>query len=211
MLLGGRLKSCYKRFFLYGAAILFGLFMVYTLLCLIFINISHEESMASEFKLFDRRPDLIVVFTGDKGRIPKALEMAKRYNQPRIFITGVSSKNSIKTLLDPIDKGEGLDRNFLYIDYFARNTFENALATYRYIQNHQVIQKVLIISHDYHIMRIKKIMEAIQNPQENYEFHYIGVKKNYQSFRNIKILYKEVIKLMRTYIFLLLWEREINF
>ena len=133
--------------------------------------------------------------------------MARKYNQSHIFITGVFSKNSVDTLLAPMGLEDGIDRNFLEIDYLARNTFENALATYRYVQNHQGIQKILIISHDYHIMRIKKLMEGIQGSDGLYEFYYMGVETDYSSTRNIKLLYKEVFKLVRTYLFLLMWNR----
>ncbi len=197
----------FNRYFFNILLFVFFLFLFYTISCFIFINVSREEGLSSESKLFHRRPDLIVVFTGDKGRIPLAVKIAKKYDQYRIFITGVFSSNSVKTLIDPIDKDNGIDRKFLEIDYFARNTFENSLATYRYIQNNKGIQKILIVSHDYHIMRIKKIMKEIQSPYDKYEFYYMGVKTNYHSFRNIKLLYKEVFKLVRTYLFLLMWDK----
>ena len=196
-----------KRYLVNTAVLLLGLFGAYSILCLVSINVALREGRNSEAKLFNRGPDLIVVFTGDKGRIPLAVKTAKKYGRPPIFITGVFSKNSVDTLLDPIET-EGIDRDFLAIDYLARNTFENALATYRYIQQNKGISKVLIISHDYHIMRIKRLMEGIQGGDFPYEFYYTGVKTDYTSFRNMKILYKEVGKLIRTYLFLLMWNKK---
>lgn len=197
----------------YGANICISFFLFftfYTIMCLIFISVSNKEGLSSETKLFNRSPDLIVIFTGDKGRIPLGIEMAEKYHQSHIFITGVFSKNSVDTLLDPMKTGGSIDRNFLEIDYLARNTFENALSTYRYVQNNTGLDKILIISHDYHIMRIKKLMEAIQKSEDPYEFYYRGVKTDYRSFRNIKLLYKEVFKLLRTYLFLLMWNRDLD-
>ena len=187
---------------------LVGFFVLYSIVCLVFVDVSYDESRKSEAALFNRSPDLIVVFTGAKGRIPLAVEIARKYRQPRIFITGVFSKNSINTILGPSEFTKDIDRDFLTIDYLARNTFENALATYRYVQNNQGISKILIISHDYHIMRIKKLMEEIPMESNIYEFYYMGVETDYTSLKNVVTLYKEVFKLARTYIFLWIWNRE---
>jgi uncharacterized SAM-binding protein YcdF (DUF218 family) len=155
---------------------------------------------------FNRPPDLIVVFTGDQGRIPYALRKAKELKQSQIFITGVHSKNSVQTLLNPLTLSEDFDANFLEIDYLARNTVENVISTLRYLRENRSLKTVLIISHDYHIMRIKLITNKIKASSDQIEFFYEGVPTSYANKRNLKILYKEVYKLFRTYLFLLLWD-----
>ena len=196
-----------QRYFYNILASIVILFVLYSIACMVFVNVSNLESSQSESALFNRPPDLIVVFTGDKGRIPLAIKLAKKYKQSRIFITGVHSRNSVETLINPLNQDELIDSNLLEIDYLARNTFENALATYRFLQKNKDLKRVLIISHDYHIMRIKKLMNGIENTSDKYEFHYTGVKTDYKSFRNLKILFKEVFKLIRTNLFLMMWDK----
>lgn len=197
-----RLKRYFINVFLLGLLA----FCLYSIFCVLFILVSERENKAAEQALFNRPPDLIVVFTGDQGRIPFALNKAKEYRQSKIFITGVYSKNSVQTLLKPLELGNEFDPNFLDIDYLARNTVENVIATLHYLREHRSLKNVLIISHDYHIMRIKLIVNRLKAPNDQFDFHYQGVKTNYNSIRNLRVLYTEVFKLARTYLFLLLWD-----
>lgn len=189
--------------FLLGCLI-FTLF--YAMLCLIFILVSENENKASNERLFKRPPDLIVVFTGHKGRIPFALKKAQEFNQSHIFITGVNSKNSVNTLLTPLDISASLNPQMLELDYQARNTVENVIFTLRYLRKNENLNRILIISHDYHIMRIKLIAKKLTSRNDQREFYYLGIKTDYTEMRNIKILVKEVYKLLRTSIFLLFWD-----
>jgi uncharacterized SAM-binding protein YcdF (DUF218 family) len=181
-------------------------FLLYSIVCVLFILLSSNESQHSERSLFNRPPDLVVVFTGDQGRIPFALRKAREYKQSQIFITGVHSRNSVQTLLNPLQLDESFDPNFLEIDYLARNTVENVLATLRYMRENRSLNRALIVSHDYHIMRIRLIVNKLNSPNDQFEFFYQGVPTNYLEKRNLKILYKEVYKLIRTYLFLMLWD-----
>jgi len=180
--------------------------IVYSICCVVFILVSENENKHSLEAFFKRPPDLIAVYTGDVGRIPYALKKAKEYKQSNIFITGVYSKNSVETLLRPLEVSEQVDSKLLNIDYLARNTVENVISTYRHLRNTKGVKKVLIISHDYHIMRIKLIINELKTKQDEYDFYYSGIKTDYKKIRNIKILYKEVFKLVRTWGFLTLWD-----
>ncbi|MBL6988527.1 MAG: YdcF family protein [Bacteriovoracaceae bacterium] len=168
-----------------------------------------ENEEASDF-FYRRPPDAIVVFTGDGGRIPYAIKKALEYKQENlnIFITGVYSKNTVETLLRPFKINKDIDLGHLEIDYTARNTVENVISTLRYLRGKKGLDKVLIISHDYHIMRIKLIMNKLKTAEDNYQFYYSGIKTDYKNLRNLKLLYKEVFKLIRTYGFLLFWTPE---
>ena len=179
----------------------------YSIFCFLFILVSQDENKITNNTLFNRPPDIIVVFTGDKGRIPYALKMAKNFKQPNVFITGVYSKNTVQSLLKEITIGDEIDPNLLKIDYLARNTVENVLSTLRYLrkQENTAVKKVLIVSHDYHIMRIKLIVNTLKNNSDNFDFYYTGFESNYKSLRSIKVLYKEVFKFFRTFAFLALW------
>lgn len=185
-------------------------FILYSILSVIFILVSENASKSSLERFFNRPPDLIAVFTGDAGRIPFALKKAQEYKQPHIFITGVYSKNNVDTLLTPLKVEEKINPDMLQIDYLARNTLENCISTLRYLRENKVYKNILIISHDYHIMRIKLIMNNIIQPGEDFEFHYSGIKTTYSNWRNLKILYTEVFKLLRTYGFLMFWDSQEN-
>lgn len=185
-------------------------FILYSIFCVIFLLVSENASKSSLEKFFNRPPDTIVVFTGDLGRIPFALKKAQEYRQPHIFITGVYSKNNVDTLLTPLKVEEKINPDMLQIDYLARNTLENCISTLRYLRKNKVYKDVLIISHDYHIMRIKLIMNNIVQPGENFNFYYSGIKTKYTNWRNLKILYTEVFKLLRTYGFLVFWDSQEN-
>lgn len=175
--------------------------------CLVLVGMARREAAAAEAGLWGRGPDLIAVFTGDRGRIPLAVRMAARHPGARVFITGVFSENSVDTLLDPIPgPAGGVDKDLLAIDHLAGNTFENALATWRHIRENRGVRRVLVVSHDYHIMRIKVLMGALRRGDRDLEFFYTGVPADYRSPRNVRILSKEVLKFARTYLFLLSWE-----
>ena len=49
--------------------------------------------------LFEEAPDIIVVFTGDQGRVEHALKLAARYPTAKLYISGVFSQNSLITLV----------------------------------------------------------------------------------------------------------------
>jgi len=199
-----------QRYLKNSLFILVILFLLYSIFSAIFILVSENASKSSHDRFYNNSPDLIVVFTGDAGRIPFALKRAAEYKQPHIFITGVYSKNNVDTLLTPLKVEESFNPDLLQIDYLARNTLENCISTLRYLRSEKVYKNILIISHDYHIMRIKLIMNSIIQPDEGFNFHYSGIPTSYTNWRNLKILYKEVFKLLRTYGFLIFWDSQEN-
>ncbi len=191
-----------------GFLILFSLVFFYLLAGYFFILLSDNENQLTSERYFKSSPDLIVVFTGDHGRIPHAVRLAKAYNQSNIFITGVYTKNSVETLLNPLELEGAIDKNLLEIDYFARNTVENCLSTLRYLREKKGFKNILIVSHDYHILRIKSIMDKILTDEDEFQINYSSVATDYSDWRNIKILYKEVYKFLRTYAFLMIWDSD---
>ena len=166
--------------------------------CFLLILFAGNEKKIAENSFYKRPPDLIAVFTGDVGRIPYAIKTAEEYAQSNIFISGVHSNNNVETLLTPFRTSEVLDLNLLEIDYSARNTIENVLSTLKHLEMSRHLDRILIISHDYHIMRIKLVMNEMKGFQNNKDFFYIGIKTDYSKWRNIKIISKELYKLIRT-------------
>lgn len=186
--------------------VLVSLFATYSFFCSILLLDARNETKNAKASFVLTPPDLIVVFTGGPGRIEYAVKKAQEFKQPNVFITGVHEKNSVKSLINPIDPTEETDH--IELDYTARNTVENVVSTLKYLRSNRGLNKILIISSDYHIMRIKQIINTLVKEDDKFTFFFSAVPSNYLHFRNIKILYTETFKLVRTKIFLLLWDQK---
>jgi len=182
----------------------------WNLLCAIPLLSASQEKKETQAAFYNKPPDLIVVFTGDAGRIPFALQAAIQYKQPNIFITGVYQKNTVDTILTRFEEAKLIDTDLIDIDYEARNTIENVIFTLRYLRENPSFEKVLIISNDYHIMRSKLLINQLKRPQDNFEFHYVGIETDYTKLRNIKVLYTEFFKLMKAIIISTIWDDDLN-
>jgi uncharacterized SAM-binding protein YcdF (DUF218 family) len=153
---------------------------------------------------YQKSPDAIAVFTGDSGRISYALELLKKNPSSKLFISGVHAANSFKTLIEkqagPITGGEVVNNVGMQVDldYKSKNTFENVRETVRFLKNNSGFNKVLIISSDYHIMRIKLIISHEMTGTKP-EFYFDSVTNSYTSWNDIKKLLKESVKISRTF------------
>lgn len=180
-------------------------FAIYNCLALILIVVSNNTTEETDAKFFNHSPDIIVVFTGDIGRIGYALEKAREFKQTNVYITGVYSKNTVSTLLEPYNLEE-INPDLLEIDYEAQDTVGNVISTLTYLRERKDIQKVLIISHNYHILRIKLLFDGLKKKEDKFDLAYTGIKTDYTKWRNIKILYKEIFKLVKALVVLLAYE-----
>jgi uncharacterized SAM-binding protein YcdF (DUF218 family) len=204
-------ETKFKR---YSRNILFVFLMIffsYFLVCAAIVFDAQNSNKLADSALFNKPPELIVVFTGDKGRIQYAFDLARKYNQSHIFITGVHSKNTVSTFLNPTQESETIDPKLLEIDYLAKNTFENVINLYRYLKLNPGNQRILIISHDYHITRIKTIMRGLAfhwDVGTNYHFNYSSVPSDYTEFTNLKKVLWEVPKLLKAAMTVMFWEEE---
>jgi uncharacterized SAM-binding protein YcdF (DUF218 family) len=153
---------------------------------------------------YQKSPDAIAVFTGDKGRISYALELLKKNPSSKLLISGVHAANSFKTLIEKqaglITGGEVVNNVGMQVDldYESKNTFENVRETVQFLKNNSGFDKVLIISSDYHIMRIKLIISH-EMTGEKPEFYFDSVTNSYTSWNDIKKLLKEAVKISRTF------------
>lgn len=163
---------------------------------------------------FQKSPDAIAVFTGDKGRIAYGMELLKKNPTSKLFISGVHGSNSFQTILanqapNPATTMELAQPEVqVDLDYESRNTFENVRETIQYLKNNPELKKVLIISSDYHIMRVKLIISHIIE-NSNQEFYFDSVSGDYSSWKEIKKLLKESLKIARTFVQLKILRGEI--
>ncbi|MEI8346821.1 MAG: YdcF family protein [Pseudomonadota bacterium] len=198
-------KIPYWRYLKFIAGITLSLLFFYLLVCLGIVFFAQNQNKLADIAFYNKSPDLIVVFTGDAGRIPFALKKAKEFKQSNIFITGVYYSSSVKSILTPLQISSDIDPRLFEIDHIAQNTVENAISTLRYLRDSPGMNSVLVISHDYHMLRIKMVIEKLQSPEDHYNFFYIGIPSDYGRWRYVRILLIEVWKLARTLFFLALW------
>ena len=187
-----------------------GFYTFVIILGLAILKTSSEENANTMNSFFQTSPDLIVVPTGDLGRIPKAVELAKKFSTSNIFITGVYKKNSVDMIIPKSDFDQ-IDLNLMEIDYWARNTIENVISTLKFIGTLNNTHKILIVSSDYHIYRLKMIFQHFtEDNQQNYQFYYFGVENSYRDVDNLIKLHKEIFKLIRGWLIMKLWTPEIS-
>jgi len=186
-------------------------FFVYTAFAIYILYFAANLRESAEKNLFKNSPDAIVVLTGDGGRIPFAFKLLKKHPESHLFITGVYTKNSIQTLVKKNLSIEGfdvLDQNKIEIDYLATNTVENVLSTIRFLKQKNEFNKILVVSSDYHILRVKMAFDKLTKVDDPYIFNYWGIESELDDFRSFKIISKEVFKIVKAWGFLILWESE---
>lgn len=202
-----RSKRRYRNSFL-----LFALFCTTYILTSIYIPIfAQKENERSAQAFYQKSPDVIAVYTGDSGRLDYTFKKADKYPSSKIFISGVYSKNNLMTLLK--NQGTGLsveefleqESHHIELEYLARNTVENGLATVNYLRKLDGHRNILVISSDYHILRISLILKTLKDT-EDYNFYFESIPHDYTEMRNLKKLFKEVYKLLRTTTFLFFWD-----
>lgn len=193
-------------------------FLLFALLCTTYVLISiyipifaQKENERSAQAFYQKSPDVIAVYTGDSGRLDYTFKKADKYPSSKIFISGVYSKNNLMTLLK--NQGTGLsveefleqESHHIELEYLARNTVENGLATVNYLRKLDGHKNILVISSDYHILRISLILKTLKDT-EDYNFYFESIPHDYTEMRNLKKLFKEVYKLLRTTTFLFFWD-----
>lgn len=205
-----RTRRVFRNVFL-----VFLFFLVSASLLTVYLPIyAQKQREVAQKTFYQKAPDLIAVFTGDSGRIDYALKLAEKYPSAKLFITGVYVKNNLKTLLLKQGKGISVEdyieqqSHHIEIDYLARNTIENGITTLHFAQKTPGVNDILIISNDYHILRIKLIMQMLQGTSQKMSFRFDGIETDYTSWRNVKILFKEVYKLFKTCAFLFFWDKD---
>lgn len=195
-----------RRLFLSGALFtLIALTFVFTFIIYIPIYAKMQKGRA-DGAFYQKSPDAIAVFTGDKGRISYALEHLKKNPTSKLFISGVYATNSFETLLkkqsDPTTNADlSITDMQVDLDYKSTNTFENVRETVKFLNANPQLNKVLIISSDYHILRINFIFSHYIKSSKP-EFFYDSIPYRYNSWKENKKLLMEALKIFRTFFLL---------
>jgi uncharacterized SAM-binding protein YcdF (DUF218 family) len=161
---------------------------------------------------FQKSPDAIAVFTGDRGRIAYALELMTKNPSAKLFISGVHAANSFQNILNAQANpatGEAVNNSGMQVelDYASKNTYQNVVETVRFLEKNPQLNKVLIISSDYHIMRIRLIISHFLKADKP-EIYFDSVPGTYNEWSDVRKLLKEAVKIVRSYIQLHLLGKE---
>lgn len=191
---------------------LIGFALVATFIVYIPIYAKMQKGRASG-AFFQKSPDAIAVFTGDRGRISYAMELLKKNPTSKLFISGVYAANSFQTLLNkqanPSTGAELLSPSMqIDLDYESKNTYENVRETVQFLKSNPDLNKVLIISSDYHIMRVNLIISHFMHGSKP-EFYFDSVSNSYTSWKETKKLLKEALKIARTFVQLKILREEV--
>ena len=204
-----RNRRVFRNMLLIGTSLLMGL----VLLTIYMPIYAKKQKELTQQIFYEKTPDVIAVFTGDSGRIAYTLDKAKKYPSAKIFISGVYARNNLRILLENQGRNLSVDDfiqqegHHIELDYLARNTVENGIATLNYLIRNPEYKNILIISSDYHMLRISMIMHTLADDQE-YNFFFDSITTDYSNWNNLKKLFKEVYKLLKTSTFLLFWDKE---
>jgi uncharacterized SAM-binding protein YcdF (DUF218 family) len=156
---------------------------------------------------FQKSPDAIAVFTGDRGRISYALDIMTKNPSAKLFISGVHAANSFQTILSSQANpatGEAMSSSHgvqIELDYNSKNTLENVQETVKFLKNNPQLNEVLIISSDYHIMRIKLIISHMMKDKRP-KLYFDSVPGEYNEWNDVRKLLKEGVKIVRTVVLL---------
>jgi uncharacterized SAM-binding protein YcdF (DUF218 family) len=159
------------------------------------------EKKTTDGVFYQKEPDAIVVFTGDKGRIRYTLDLHQKWPEALFLISGVYGSNSLKSLTS---SSESLlnSPTQVELDYEAKNTLENVHETLNYLKNaEKKLERVIIVSSDYHIYRIKMIFEDY-DLDPNVKIYFDYVPTDWKDSNNWKKIIKESFKIIRTWIIL---------
>ena len=203
-------KTRTKRYFLNSILSLFILFICYISFSLYLFHVGSKETQLAKNTFYQKSPDLIVVFTGDTGRIPLAIDLFKKYDTAKVFITGVNARNTVDHLLKLIGRYDDptINAQQIEIDYLARNTIENAFSTLRFLHQNKELRKILLISSDYHIYRIKQIIHTLFGKQKHFQFYFYGTQADLKQTRSHRLIIKETYKIIKALAFLALWSSD---
>lgn len=192
---------------LFLTVFLFCYLLVSLLVLQIYSNFTTEKA---KFFYFEKSPDLVAVFTGDKGRIDLAFKILEQYPESKLLISGVYNKNTLRSLLT--EKNMSLSEEQLAqvveIDYLSKNTFDNVLATIQEVKKDPSIKNILVISSDYHLLRINLLFYFLKDEETTFQVHYMGVDSQSQFIGKLIDSGSEGLKIFKSLMVSMFLDRE---
>lgn len=191
-------KTRALRLALNAAVLLVGVLVLYATFLVTTVMTARSEGTRLLEGLYQKAPDAIVVFTGDKGRIRRALEHVAKWPEAKLFISGVHGANTFKMIIAGHEDVESLLASPVQVDmdYEAMDTLGNVRETLEHLDvNGRKMARVLVVTSDYHVLRVRMIFRD-QAPGHDFIF-YDGVTSDWSQWSNIKKLIIESVKTLR--------------
>ncbi len=192
-----------RRFLLNAGVVLGGVALLYGTFLVTILVVARGERQRWAEGLFQKAPDAIVAFTGDQGRIKRALELSKRWPEAQILIYGGHGANSLRTLVaGQMDAEELLaSPTPVELDYEALDTIGNVRETLEHLG--PKARNLLVVTSDYHVLRVRMIFAADTTANKP-NIYYESIPGSWDSWRQVKKLLLESVKIARTWLLFLL-------
>lgn len=188
-----------------NAAVLFGgVILIYATFLIFTVMTARTEANRTAEGLYQKSPDAIVVFTGDKGRIKRALELTSKWPEAKMLISGVHGANNLRTIMAGHQDAETILASPMQvdIDYEAMDTLGNVRETLEHLDSAQEkMERILVVTSDYHVLRVRMIFRA-QIGQRPLAIYYEAIQSDWSSWANIKKLMIESVKTLRVWFLL---------
>jgi uncharacterized SAM-binding protein YcdF (DUF218 family) len=194
-------KTRARRFLLNAGVVLFGVGLVYGTFVATILVVARGERERWAGGLFQKNPDALVVFTGDAGRLARAIELHKKWPEAQLLISGVHGANSLRTLVAGQADAEAILHapTHVELDYEALDTMGNVRETLEHLG--PKAQNLLVVTSDYHVMRVRMIFDTLPTPHRPSVF-YEGLATRYDSWKQVKKLLLESAKIVRVWVLL---------
>jgi uncharacterized SAM-binding protein YcdF (DUF218 family) len=117
-------------------------------------------------------PEAIVVLTGARGRIPRAVQLLRQRDDGLLLISGAGKGISKKELLNQQgDSAAGVTQYWerIEVEDLATSTIENAKETAKFLRERK-IEKVILVTSDYHMPRALEIFRRVYPAVEYFPY-----------------------------------------
>lgn len=192
-----------RRFLLNAVVALIFLAFTYGTFLFYIILVADVERNRTAEGLFQKSPDSIVVFTGDRGRLARGIELLKKYPTAKLLISGVHGANNLSTLVAGQADAQALldSGSQVELDYDALNTMGNVRETIQHLGHvSEKTERLLVVTSDYHVLRVRMIFqEQLENKKMKVFYEGIPTPRD-----DIKKLMKESAKIVRGWLILML-------
>jgi len=149
--------------------------------------------------------EAIVVLTGDKRRIPKAVELLRARKSPKLLISGVYKGVTLSAI---INAQEGSSTNVqeiwkhIILESKSTSTIGNAKESGKVLKKNQ-ITRVILVTSDFHMMRSLILFKRISPWVEYIPYPVVYEIEGIESFGRVFLEYWKFVLLKYYFYFLL--------
>lgn len=127
-----------------------------------FALVDYSRSFYHYRQLETNQVDAIVVLTGGRGRLSRALQLFSEIRAEFLLISGVQQATSLESIFTP-EELVPVDRDRIILEKISRSTHENALYAREMLQQHHV-RTLLLVTSNYHMRRALFIFQNVFPP-----------------------------------------------